>query len=135
MRCLKPRTSCGVRPAREQKAAGTRAAPPNRNPLAAIDRARTSIAGDERCPVSTAITGNGDHQLVCEQERLSAARVLHAPGIKTRGKGLGGPACRPGSRALHEPEHRLLQLGIHFICDGHHVEQHGAKIYRSKIVL
>ncbi len=43
--------------------------------------------------------------------------------------------CRRGSRGLHETEHRLLQLRIHFVGDGHHVEQHGAKIHRSKIVL
>jgi len=50
--------------------------------------------------------------------------------------GLGGRTCRHGARCwLHETEHGLLQLGIHFVRDGHHVEQHGVKINRSKIVL
>jgi len=26
------------------------------------------------------------------------------------------------SRSFHETEHRLLQLGIHFVGDGHHIE-------------
>ena len=38
---------------------------------------------------------------------------------------------RPGSRGFHEAEHRLLQLGIHLVGDGHHIEQHGAEIHAS----
>jgi hypothetical protein len=48
---------------------------------------------------------------------------------------LGGQACRLRRNGVHETEHGLLQLRIHFVCDGHHVEQHGAEIDLSQIVL
>src|SRR6266478_8661604 len=61
-------------------------------------------------------------------------RLAH-PAHPPRTKGFGGLTRRLRSPGFHETEHRLLQLRINFVCDGHHVEQHGAEIHASKIVL
>src|SRR3981189_1828906 len=61
-------------------------------------------------------------------------RLGHPP-HPPHAEGLGGLTRRLRSPGFHEAEHRLLQLRIDFVCDGHHVEQHGAEIHASKIVL
>src|SRR5579859_2413200 len=45
------------------------------------------------------------------------------------------PLARRPSHGFRETEHRLLQLRIHFVGDGHHIEQHSAEIHTSQIVL
>src|SRR6476660_44397 len=61
--------------------------------------------------------------------------VVHTGPVVAAEKHTLPAPCKLSCRRLHETEHGLLQLGIHFVCNGHHVEQHGAKIYSPKIVL
>lgn len=46
-----------------------------------------------------------------------------------------GLTRRFGHCGFHEAEHGLLQLRIHFVCDGHHVEQHGGEVNAAQIIL
>src|SRR6202048_5188043 len=39
------------------------------------------------------------------------------------------------TQRFQESEHRLLQLGIHLICNGRHVEHHNTEIDVSQIVM
>src|SRR5579864_4214840 len=69
----------------------------------------------------------------CRNERSSVTRVLQD--IRCCPEGLRGRTRRLRRQWLHVAEHRLLQLRIHFVGDGHHVEQHGTEIDGPQIVL
>jgi len=75
------------------------------------------------------------HLGLCDENDQSTRRIRISPVPAGRTKGFGGLTRRLRSPGFHETEHRLLQLRINFVCDGHHVEQHGAEIHASKIVL
>ena len=56
---------------------------------------------------------------------------------KQRKSALAALSRRPGGTGpgLRVAVHGLLQLGIHFVSDGHHVQQHLAKIHTGQVLL
>ena len=75
---------------------------------------------------------------ISESGLICFASTCFAVQLRTsrpRAKAMHALTRRLRSRSFHETEHRLLQLGIHFVGDGHHIEQDGAEIHTAKIVL
>lgn len=78
-----------------------------------------------------------------KEESRSASRArrsnqVKAPQCELRKKNknpeseeFGELSRRLGGCLLHETEHGLLQLRIHFVRDGHHVEHNGAEIHAA----
>jgi len=57
--------------------------------------------------------------LICFASTCSAIQLWTS---RPRAKAIHPLTRRLRSRSFHETEHRLLQLGIHFVGDGYHIE-------------